>query len=107
MAGIPVKYVTDKKIRQLYQRSGYRGRIKAGELTWKHTYDKHRYPPLSFLPDCTHSRRTAFFDVDGEKLVEFHYYLKPDGTLGASGKPDPKELMYNGVLYIADIEEIA
>jgi hypothetical protein len=103
MAGISIKYVADKRMRQLYQQSGYRGRIMAGELTSKVTYDKHRNPPLSFEPFCTRSQRVAYFDVDGEKLVEFHLYRRKDGTIGASGKLDPKELIYKGVLYVVDI----
>jgi hypothetical protein len=30
-----------------------------------------------------------------------HQYLQPDGTLGASGQPDPKRLLHDGILYHA------
>jgi hypothetical protein len=28
-----------------------------------------------------------------------HQYLRPDGTLGASGLPDPKLVVHEGVVY--------
>lgn len=30
------------------------------------------------------------FKVGGVEIARAHRYLRPDGTLGASGKPDPK-----------------
>ena len=29
-------------------------------------------------------------------------YLRPDGTIGASGRPDPKALIVEGVMYVLD-----
>ena len=34
------------------------------------------------------------------KVAMVHQYLRPDGTLGASGLPDPKRLLVNDLLYI-------
>ncbi len=31
--------------------------------------------------------------------MALHFFLKVDGSLGASGKFDPKILMVNGILY--------
>lgn len=39
---------------------------------------------------------------EGQKVAGVHQYLRVDGTLGASGRPDPKELLIGGVLYIID-----
>jgi hypothetical protein len=30
-----------------------------------------------------------------------HFYLRPDGTIGGSGQPDPKWLFEDGVVYVA------
>ena len=35
----------------------------------------------------------------GNELARAHQYLKPDGTLGGSGKPDPKLVLEGGILY--------
>jgi hypothetical protein len=37
-------------------------------------------------------------------LAVVHRYLRTDGTLGASGRPDPKRLREGGILYVADPE---
>ena len=35
-----------------------------------------------------------------EQVALIHRFLRPDGTLGASGKPDPKRVLYDGTLYL-------
>jgi hypothetical protein len=37
-----------------------------------------------------------------KKVAVAHQYLRPDGTLGASGRPDPKAIFSEDVLYIID-----
>jgi hypothetical protein len=42
-----------------------------------------------------------YYSQDGEVLALVHQYLRPDGTIGASGKPDPKRLyLTNEILYL-------
>jgi hypothetical protein len=41
-------------------------------------------------------------DSDGRMVAEVHRYLRPDGTIGASGVPDPKRISFGGTLYVAD-----
>jgi hypothetical protein len=36
---------------------------------------------------------------DGKEIARVHQYLRSDGTIAASGKPDPKRLLENGTLY--------
>jgi hypothetical protein len=36
---------------------------------------------------------------DGTEIARAHRYLRTDGTIGASGKPDPKRLVHEGTLY--------
>ena len=37
-----------------------------------------------------------------KNVAGVHQYLRRDGTIGASGRPDPKELFVNGTLYILE-----
>ncbi len=38
--------------------------------------------------------------MDGaQEVARVHQYLRLDGRLGASGLPDPKRILENGVLY--------
>ena len=32
-------------------------------------------------------------------VAEVHQYVRPDGSLGGSGLPDPKRLYKDGILY--------
>ena len=40
----------------------------------------------------------AYYD-DGQRLALVHQYLRPAGTLGATGLPDPKELLVEGFVW--------
>lgn len=57
---------------------------------------KERHParPKSGEPFCTRSQMVSYMAGDVE-LARAHRYLRPDGSLGASGKPDPK-LFFDG-----------
>jgi len=41
----------------------------------------------------------SYRDASGNEVARVHQYLRPDGTIGASGKPDPKRVFINGTLY--------
>lgn len=80
------------------------GRVQRGELTTAVLAESHPSPPRANLPLCTRSQIVAYFER-GEKVALVHQYLRPDGTLGASGRPDPKRLLLNGVLYVTAPEQ--
>jgi hypothetical protein len=56
-------------------------------------------------PAGTMSQRVAFVDGDGVKIAVCHQYRRPDGSLGASGKPDPKRISHGGALYALHLTE--
>ena len=62
---------------------------------------KSRHPSLSRArePFCTKSQIIAYINGAGDNVVLLHRYLRTDGSLGASGLPDPKRLLHNGTLY--------
>lgn len=41
----------------------------------------------------------SYRDNDGNEVARVHQYLRTDGTIGASGKPDPKRLLEGRTLY--------
>ena len=98
MARIPHLIVSKLEIRDIFNNEGYLDRVSNGEYTEKLLYNRHRNPPLSFLPICTRSQRIAYYEGD-TKIAEVHQYLQPDSTIGASGKPDPKVLLHDGIVY--------
>ena len=52
-------------------------------------------------PPETRSLMVAYVDDAGHRVFLVHIYLRPDGTIGGSGKPDPKWLFEDGVVYAA------
>lgn len=77
-------------------------RINAGELTGRVLKDGHPSPPLANEPFCTRSQMISYCDSQGKRVALVHQYLRKDGTRGLSGKPDPKRLEHNNVIYILD-----
>jgi hypothetical protein len=48
----------------------------------------------------TRSILDMYYDKEsGQKVMTLHYFLKPDGTFGGSGKYDPKELLIGSTMY--------
>ena len=51
-------------------------------------------------PPGTRSLTVSYVNETGERIFLVHCYLRPDGSIGGSGKPDPKWLFEDGVVYI-------
>lgn len=52
-------------------------------------------------PPGTVSQMVAYWEVVAgtrRQIATAHRYVLPSGKLGASGKPDPKEMLYKGKL---------
>mgnify|MGYP000135597185 CR=1 FL=1 len=91
-AELPVEWVTKEIIRQMFNDEHIIQRADSGELIKQITRSSHLDNPPNKEPYCTHSQIIRYYSLDGEPLAVAHQYLRPDGTLGASGKPDPKRL---------------
>jgi hypothetical protein len=55
-------------------------------------------------PPGTLSLVVAYPNDALHRVFLVHIYLRPDGTLGASGQPDPKWLLEDGSIYIPESE---
>jgi hypothetical protein len=51
------------------------------------------------LPSGTESQMVSYLDAAGDEIAAFISFCSPDGNIGASGKPDPKRLLKDGVMY--------
>jgi len=47
-------------------------------------------------PRCTRSQMVLYATKDGKPVALVHQYRRPDGQIGASGRPDPKRLFVSG-----------
>ena len=79
--------------------------IKAGQLVPKYLRNKHLMEPEKVgEPPCTHAQMVRYSDERGQWKVEFFQYQRADGTIGASGKPDPKRLRINSAIFVVDTQ---
>lgn len=86
----------------MFKDGGYLEQIAKGILQPSLKRSGHPSPLNSGQPICTQSQYIEYFNADGKKVLAVHQYLRPDGKIGASGLPDPKELYIDGVLYIPE-----
>jgi hypothetical protein len=75
------------------------GQIKSRELRKEIFRQRHATPARSGQPLCTYSQILSFWDREGNKVAICHQYKRPDGTIGGSGKPDPKLIRVGGTIY--------
>jgi len=77
----------------------YRERTQTGELRAVVERSRHPALPLAREPFCTQSQEVSYYDADGNEVARVHQYIRLDGSIGLKGKPDPKRLLKDGVLY--------
>lgn len=53
-------------------------------------------------PTGTRTVVVSYVDDSLNRIFMVHFYLRPDGTVGGSGMPDPKWLFEDGVVYVAE-----
>ena len=97
------KVVTPSKIRELFNYH-ILPKINQGLLSAQVKASKHPSSPKAKEPFCTKSQFITYFDGKNQKVAWAHQYLRKDGSLGASGKPDPKKIVLDGTTYIAKEE---
>ena len=98
-------YVSKQRIRQLFNEGRYWTRARNREFTLEYLYNKPAPREAGQIPG-TKSQIVAYINSNGQQIALVHQYLKPDGTLGGSGKPDPKELLEGQILYKIDYGDI-
>jgi hypothetical protein len=90
-------------LRKIFNDGRYAENLKDGKLTSKTLRDGHPSPPASQEPYCTRSQILALYEPGGKRIAIVHLYLRTDGSIGASGKLDPKELRVGNILYICKV----
>jgi hypothetical protein len=98
------KRVSEDELRKMFNEGRYYERTKNGEL---------RTVIISRNPRRGGDRRVRnsesqimdYFDRNGHRVARVHQYRMPDGSLGGSGKPDPKSIFHEGVFYTIDESE--
>src|SRR5689334_5841853 len=94
----PIKRVSTSELRKMFNEGVYWEQSQNGQLHPVLRSDKHPTSSRANEPICTRSQYISYVNEEGQKVAGVHQYLRVDGTLGASGRPDPKELLIGGVL---------
>ena len=100
MSPVPLKKVSATELRSLFNDQRYAQKAANGELSVKIIREGHPSPARSGEPPCTKSQILAYLNAKGQSVAILHQYLRKDGTIGASGKPDPKKVFHDGVLHV-------
>jgi len=91
--------ITVAELRERFNTNGYWERAKTGELKQEVLSSS----PKNGLTNETleiQSQMVSYKDSTGQEVARVHQYLRSDGTLAGGGKPDPKILMEDGMLYL-------
>ena len=86
-------------LRDLFNTTDYEGKVREGVLVKKDIESRHPAKPKAQEPLCTRSMLVGYYAGE-ERVAIAHEYRRKDGTLGASGKPDPKGILQAGELLI-------
>lgn len=103
MAG-PFEFVTDDELREMFNSGQYFERMLAGEFRAE-VVSQNAPRRSNNQPRGTRSQLVDYYDHDYVRVARVHQYRLPDGSIGGSGRPDPKLLLHEGMLYILDDED--
>lgn len=97
--------VSEDELRGMFNKGRYYERMRAGEF---HA-EIIRQAPVTRGDRRIRNAKSQFVeyrDTFGTLIARVHQYRMADGSLGASGRPDPKLLRHEGVLYRLEEEEL-
>jgi hypothetical protein len=90
--------MTPEEICEIFNQGQYWERLQRGEFVAVVLEDRHPSLMKANEPFCTRSQMVSYRDHSNCEHARVHQYLRPDGKIGASGKPDPKRLLHEGML---------
>jgi hypothetical protein len=96
---LEVEWVTPEIIRQIFNENNLPKKAADGQIKQRLARNAHPELPPKREPYCTHSQIVFYYDENYEFLAVVHQYMRPDGSIGASGLPDPKKLVWNNRIY--------
>lgn len=96
-----IREVGRDELRRIFKELKLHERLTAGELS-SMVVTRAPASRRSNQPPGTESQEVAYFDGRTE-VARVHQFVLPDGSIGASGKPDPKAVLDEGTLYVLAI----
>jgi hypothetical protein len=89
---LPVRRVSPTELRRIFNEGRYYERLGKGELLASVESDRPARPEAG-QPVGTRSQMVWYYDSSLRRVALVHQYVRADGTLGASGRPDPKRVL--------------
>lgn len=87
------------ELQKIFNSERYYERMLAGQILAS-VLKSAPAPPEAGQPPGTMSERVWYFDLQLNRIALVHQYVLPDGSIGASGRPDPKWLWVDGEIWI-------
>ena len=97
---LPEKEVSVEELQQMFREQKFLERIDGGHFI-ERLHKSNLASPKVRQDPCTHSQILYYYLRNGKKIAVVHRFLRPNGTLGGSGLPDPKSLLIKGIRYYA------
>ena len=94
----PYQAATAYQLRRIFADAEILKKAASGELTAV-VEEEHPAAPEYNQDEGTMSQLLVYYDKSGSAVAEAHQFLKKDGSLGASGQPDPKMVVQGGIQY--------
>jgi len=95
----PTRRVDPTELRRIFNDGQYYDRVVRNEWTERIESERPARPEAGQVAG-TMSRMVWYFDESGSSIALVHEYRAPDGSLGGSGRPDPKRIsLDNEILY--------
>lgn len=96
----PVYHVDASTLRAIFAAARIEERLSAGELSLYIRNETERPAPAHVHePPGTLSHVVVYLDRAGHAHAIAHEYLRPDGSIGASGQRDPKWVRFRGAAW--------
>ena len=96
MSDLPKREVPADELRRVFNSLRLDERVASQGYTVVIRDSKHPLKSRAAEPYCTRSEAILYLDPQGNKVAIAHRYLRRDGSLGASGLPDPKCVWHRG-----------
>jgi hypothetical protein len=74
--------------------------MQAGEFTAVLRKERRRSALVVLNQETVVSEMWVYLSASGEAVAMVHQYRRYGGSLAASGKPDPKYLVHEGIKYL-------
>ena len=95
---LPIKRITPEEMRKRFNEGGYWEKVLKGEWT-VHTLESRISDALTDETVEITSVMLSYHNKNGVEVARVHQYMRPDQSIAASGRPDPKRLVQDGFLY--------